>query len=204
MSTDSRYSPWRNAMAVPPPNRQPWPDSSARPAPAARGRCGGDVRAQTSRRPPPTLCTSLSSSARSCGVIAAVSRWRQLRSYRSSACLGRQLGIRIQLPRQAAQCGQVGQAQVPGGGCCWARRARLRVGQCSFSPSAAMARWYRPMATEGSPRSMRCRVTRDRPAASAAAVALTRSCLRRARMPAPSAASASACACLRCVLLRPA
>ena len=52
-----------------------------------------------------------------------------------------------------------------------------------------MALAQAPAATEGSPFSMRCSVTRDIPAASAAAVLLTRNALRRARSCVPNAFS---------------
>ena len=58
---------------------------------------------------------------------------------------------------------------------------------CSPMPSAAMALHHAPMVTDGSPFSMRCSVTSDRPAASAVTVALSRSALRWARICAPKA-----------------
>ena len=55
--------------------------------------------------------------------------------------------------------------------------------------STSMALRYAPMVTEGSPFSIRCKVTRDIPAASAAVVALIRIVLRCARICLPSAMS---------------
>src|SRR6266550_1344368 len=56
-------------------------------------------------------------------------------------------------------------------------------------PRAAMTLMYAPIATDGSPRSIRWKVTRDMPADSAAAIAVTPNPLRRARILRPSAAS---------------
>jgi hypothetical protein len=58
-------------------------------------------------------------------------------------------------------------------------------------PNAAATLTYAPIVTEASPRSMRCKVTRDRPAAPAVATALMRKALRCMRNCAPSARRAT-------------
>ncbi len=71
------------------------------------------------------------------------------------------------------------------------RMARSHPANRTSGPARAAAT-HAPMVTLGSPRSMRCQVTRDMPAACAAEVADTFCCLRTARSRSPRCASSSA------------